>query len=118
MTGITSVSPVPAAPSRLKGMKWLRIKENIVGYLFIAPAVCIIGLFGLFPILYSIFMSLVNWRPRESTWVGLANYQKVLGDWNGPVMFIGGIFLFVLAIWVWKNAFRTAQKTGAICRWG
>lgn len=43
-----------------------RVRDNITGYLFIAPAVIIISIFGLFPILYAGYMSVFQWviQPR------------------------------------------------------
>lgn len=35
------------------------------GYLFVLPATLVIGVFGLFPTLYAIYMSLHRWRIRQ-----------------------------------------------------
>lgn len=43
-----------------------RLRDNVTGWLFILPAVVIIGIFGIFPILYAAYMSMFAWviRPR------------------------------------------------------
>ena len=48
----------------------LRTREQITGYLFILPALIIILVFGLFPIGYSLYMSLFNGRVTEGAFVG------------------------------------------------
>jgi multiple sugar transport system permease protein len=91
-------------------MKSLAMRENIAGYLFIAPAVLIIGLFGLFPILYSLYMSVIDWRPVRRDWVGIGNFQKAVGDWVGLLSVIAGIGLMVLAFWIWNKALRSMSN--------
>src|SRR5687768_14334558 len=39
-----------------------RIRDTMTGYAFIAPAVLIISVFGLFPIGYALYMSLHAWK--------------------------------------------------------
>jgi cellobiose transport system permease protein len=58
-------------------------------YLYIAPFFVVFGIFGLFPLLYTGWVSLTGWRvdvPGSSDkFVGLANYSRLLGDeffWN------------------------------------
>jgi len=88
-----------------------RIKENITAYLFILPAFLIIGVFGLIPIGYAIYMSLFNWRvTKGDIAINPSNYTKALGDWTGVALFLGGVVLLVLAYWVWNNAFKSQQR--------
>jgi multiple sugar transport system permease protein len=53
-------------------------------YLFIAPFFVIFGVFGLFPLLFSLWLSLQEWNPAAGLdamhWVGLDNYLFALGD--------------------------------------
>jgi multiple sugar transport system permease protein len=86
------------------------MNESLTGYIFILPAVAIIALFGLFPIGYSIYMSLFQWRVRKGDFIGLENYSKLIGDFEGLLLFLLGIGLLVAAYWVWKKAFRTMEK--------
>ena len=57
-----------------------RIKENIEGYLFIAPATLLIAIFGIFPILFTIFISLHRWRIKMGPFTGLKNYRRMFGS--------------------------------------
>ena len=59
--------------------------ENLTGYLFILPSVLIIGLFGLFPIVYSLYMSTLNWRARKGGFIGMDNYEKAIAGYAKAV---------------------------------
>lgn len=108
MTATVSSSMPPATRSRASVIA--RVKENLTAYLFILPAFLIIGVFGLFPIGYAIYMSLFNWRVTKGEFaVDPSNFTRALGDWTGVGLFLAGVALLVLAYWVWNNAFK-AQK--------
>lgn len=92
------------------------LKENITGYLFISPAVLVIAIFGLFPIGYSIYMSLFKWRVRKGDFIGLENYSDIIGDWGGLLIFIAGLVLLGLAFWVWNNAFRSINNGALVAK--
>lgn len=59
-----------------------RRQDTISGYLFVAPALIILILFLVIPILFTVWMSLRDWSgltpPTESAFVGLRNYTRVL----------------------------------------
>ena len=98
----------PATRSRASVIA--RVKENLTAYLFMLPAFLIIGVFGLFPIGYAIYMSLFNWRVTKGEFaVDPSNFTRALGDWTGVGLFLAGVAMLVLAYWVWNNAFK-AQK--------
>jgi len=108
LTATVSSSMPPATRSRASVIA--RVKENLTAYLFILPAFLIIGVFGLFPIGYAIYMSLFNWRVTKGEFaVDPSNFTRALGDWTGVGLFLAGVALLVLAYWVWNNAFK-AQK--------
>ena len=86
------------------------VKEQLTGWLFIAPALIIISIFGLFPIAYAFYMSTFKWRVKQGKFVGLGNYSKALGDWQGVLVFLAGFALLVLAYWVWKKAFKSSDN--------
>jgi putative chitobiose transport system permease protein len=59
----------------------LQARRAIVPYLFLLPAALVLGLFLLWPLGYACYLSFTNYNaltPPE--WVGLANYQRLLGD--------------------------------------
>lgn len=57
------------------------IKRNAWAYVFISPFYILYAVFGLFPLLYGIWLSFHKWdgiSPMQ--WVGLANYAKLMTD--------------------------------------
>ena len=83
-------------------------REQLIGYLFTAPAVAVIALFGLFPLGYAFYMSFFAWRVRQGPFRGLRNYGKALGEPDGILIFAAAIALLVLTVWVWRRACRAA----------
>jgi multiple sugar transport system permease protein len=81
---------VPVSPSRSRSPRSVhpraraplrrRAAENATAWLFIGPAVALIGLFGLFPALFTIYVSLFKYRGKpEGPFVGLGNYGELFG---------------------------------------
>jgi len=86
-------------------------REWLTGYLFVLPSALIIGVFGLFPIAYAVYMSLHRWRVRKGAFVGLQNYESIFGDWWGALAFFGGLLMILGAHWLWTDAFRREEGT-------
>ncbi|MHB8631072.1 MAG: carbohydrate ABC transporter permease [Candidatus Limnocylindria bacterium] len=61
------------------GGRW---REAVEGYLFLAPALLIIGGFHIWPALYAFYMSLFRWEILQEGFVGLQNYGRLLQDGN------------------------------------
>lgn len=89
-------------------------QEWLTGYLFILPAVLVIGIFGLFPIVYSLYMSVYSWRIRQGAFIGLKNYIDTLGNWGAAGAFFGGLLLIIAAHWVWTSAFKRMEARRTI----
>ena len=82
----------PPAIARALGSRRGRLLiENLTAYLFLAPAGLLILLFGIFPVAFAFFVSLHRWRRFPDEYVGLANYERALGN-------LGYILFFWLAL--------------------
>jgi len=58
-----------------------RRREAVTGWAMVSPAVVLIGLFGLVPVVWSVLISLQhNDLPTPATWAGLANYRQLADD--------------------------------------
>lgn len=92
-------------------------------YLFISPFFIGFAIFGLYPMLYSIYLSFTQFKFRApSVWVGLANYQAILSDqdfWtsisNTLILWLGTlpvqiILAFLIASMI--NSFITSRYRG------
>lgn len=113
---MTASLPELSPKVRLRSPFLTKLNENLTAYLFILPAFLVIGVFGLFPIGYAIYMSLFNWRVTKGAFTGMANYTKLFGDWTGLALFLVGIAMLVLAYWVWNKAFRSVRKGETIAK--
>lgn len=82
-------------------------REQFEGYLFILPAAIIIFVFGLFPIGYSLYMSMQRWIINRTAFIGDANYVKLFGSWSNFALTVLGIFLFALAFVLWSKGFQS-----------
>ena len=56
--------------------------ESVTGWALVSPAVVLIGVFGLLPVLMSLQLSFQksDLLTPETPWVGLENYQVMWGD--------------------------------------
>ena len=86
---MTDSSPetITAIPAR--ATRWREIREGATGLLFIAPASIIIFVFGLFPIVFSVYVSLHRWRITQGPFVGLGNFVRAIDN-----------LAYVLAFWI------------------
>ena len=85
-----------------------KYSDHINGYLFILPAFLIIGLFGIFPVFFGMYMSLHKWKVFKGRFLGFENYQKIVGDIGSFWIFILGLLIMISSYWVWsefKNKF-------------
>ncbi len=71
------------------------IKENLTGYLFIAPATLLVLVFGIFPVFFALYMSLHKWRIKQGAFIGINNYVKAIGDIAYLLFFAVGLVAFV-----------------------
>lgn len=76
------------------------IQENLTAYLFIAPSLLIIFVFGIFPVAFAFFVSLHRWRRFPEGYRGLDAYVDALGNmafvvffWLAIGILIYGLFL-------------------------
>lgn len=95
-----SAAPAPPSPPRLTFRQRLSLADvKWSPYLYIAPFFVLFGVVGLFPLLYTSYLSMFDrdLLDPEGTFIGLANYVELLGDtqfWNALV---NTISIFVLS---------------------
>jgi lactose/L-arabinose transport system permease protein len=54
--------------------------DRRAGFILCLPALVVMLGFMLYPLLYAIQMSFLNWKPRSSRWIGLSNYIRLFKD--------------------------------------
>ncbi len=87
--------------------------ENLTAYLFLAPAGCLIVLFGLFPVAFAFFVSLHRWRRFPDEYVGLANYEKALGNLGYILFFWLALLGFTAALMLSRRLRTRLRETNA-----
>jgi len=85
---------VPVPPSRQIGRRQRLIRENLLAYAFLTPALILLFVFGIFPVGFAFFVSLHRWRRFPGDYLGLNNYTQALDN-----------FAYVLFFWVALGAF-------------
>ena len=70
-----------------------KIREYLTGYLFIAPAVILIFIFGIFPVGFALYVSVHKWRLKQGDFLGLKNYVSGVGN----LAYLGAFVLALLA---------------------
>lgn len=72
------------APPRVTPRRWRRLRELSLGYLLLAPALVLLIVFELFPVLYGLFISTCNWRlncgDNLERFIGADNYVRAFSD--------------------------------------
>lgn len=79
------------------------LKETLTAYLFLAPALILIFLFGIFPVGFALYVSFHKWLIVRGDFLGLANYVSAVDEFA----YIG---LFVLAVGCFAGAFAWGRK--------
>ncbi len=91
----------PSAPSAEKAPRsrwstWFDLKA--APYLLVSPYFILFAIFGLFPLGFTVWVSLHDWElAGDREWIGLENYTELLQDgefWNSVLNTVG---MFVLA---------------------
>ncbi|MFI6824708.1 carbohydrate ABC transporter permease [Micromonospora sp. NPDC050187] len=90
-------TPPPARPP--KGVRLARLDQRWSPYLYIAPFFLLFGVFGLYPLGYTFWVSLHDWDllGSDHPFVGMENYTKLMADadfWHAVVNTLG---IFVIS---------------------
>ncbi len=72
-------TPAPEISARKRAL--IQIWRNRHFYLFISPFFLLFAVFGLYPVLFSFYLSFMKWDGlTQMHWVGLANFRLMLED--------------------------------------
>ncbi|MBK8911946.1 MAG: sugar ABC transporter permease [Chlorobi bacterium] len=104
-----------------------RLESRSITWGFLSPWLLTLGLFWLWPLLYSFYLSFTSYKTlsNQMTWIGLGNYSRLFGDevfWKALVntlIFVVGtipfttIFALLLAVLLNKNiAWKGFYRSG------
>jgi multiple sugar transport system permease protein len=105
-----TTSPEPAKISKRPKIRWRNLRENLTGCLFVFPAFLLIFIFGLFPIGFSVYVSLHKWRINPGDFNGLDNYTKALGNLAYVAFFWVAAILIFLAVRSFRDLVKMAKE--------
>ncbi|WP_083397200.1 carbohydrate ABC transporter permease [Plantibacter sp. MMLR14_011] len=101
MTSQPILAPAAVRVTRARG-GGRPLRRNLTGWLFLAPAIALIGVFTITPFAQAILLSFQSWDgvSPDTPWVGLANYEFIAGDvvfWASMrnVLFFGIVGFFL-----------------------
>ena len=96
--GVASTPPTfrsASPPTRSPYYIW----EKAAPYVFISPFFILFGIFGAFPILFAVWISMQDWKSvRSSEFVGLKHYARLLTDNNFHIALSNTIILGILVV--------------------
>lgn len=78
-----------------------RTRNDFEGWLFVAPAFIFIAIFGLWPLVFTVFMSLHKWRIIKGPFIGFGNYAKVFGDLSSFLVLAAAAPAFAISSLTW-----------------
>jgi multiple sugar transport system permease protein len=94
--------------SLFSGANSRKLREYLTGYLFIAPAVILIFIFGIFPVGFALYVSVHKWRLKQGGFIGLKNYVSGVGN----LAYLAAFILALLAFAAVYLLVRGKQKEG------
>ncbi|AYY12909.1 sugar ABC transporter permease [Actinobacteria bacterium YIM 96077] len=86
-------------PRRARRPSWARLDMKISPYLYVAPFFILFAIFGLYPLGYTVWISMTDTSPLsvDTSFVGTENFVRLFGDtrfWNSVINTLG---MFVVA---------------------
>lgn len=97
----------------LTGRQTRRLREALLAYAFLLPSFVIIGLFGLFPILFAAFESTLRGLNKiVGTYDGLGNYVQAIGYLTYVLFFWSAALLIYIAVRGVVDAAQLARSRG------
>lgn len=55
------------------------MRDTVTAYLFLSPSALVIGVFGIFPVFFTLYVSVYRWRLSKGAFSGFDNYAKLFG---------------------------------------
>ena len=97
----TAVAPTadasPITPRRRRSR--LKLRNSLIGWSFILPNFVGFALLTLVPVVTLFYMSLTNWNVfGKADWVGLANFQRLIGDGSFRISVLNTLYYSALHI--------------------
>ncbi len=113
-TSAMNIQPVSGLAKVFAGRWGRRVRENLTAYLFLFPALSLIFIFGLFPVAFSLYVSLYKWRIKQDKFLGLGNYVKAMDELAYVLAFGLAIGAIWLTYWFLRRTWQMARENREI----
>lgn len=71
--------PSPTTP-KTSGVSKKRIRDILLGYAFLAPALILLLVFEFYPLFLGLYISMCNWKTSCKDFIGFDNYTRAFND--------------------------------------
>ncbi|WP_345801381.1 sugar ABC transporter permease [Microbacterium sp. AZCO] len=94
---VATAAKPPASPRRRRSK--LALRNTLIGWSFILPNFLGFALLTLVPVVTLFYMSFTNWNVfGKADWIGLANFQRLLGDGSFRISVVNTLYYSVMHI--------------------
>lgn len=99
------------------GRRGRNLKETLTAYLFLAPALILIFVFGIFPVGFALYVSLHKWLIVRGEFRGLRNYVEAVDNLAYIGAFALGLGALAGAVLLLRKIIREARGEGVRPWW-
>ncbi len=103
---------VPVSTKRQQSRRKRVLIENLTAYAFLAPALILLFVFGIFPVGFAFFVSLYRWRRFPVNYLGLSNYVNALDNFAYVVFFWLAFGVLVYGIILLRHLWQAPAERG------
>jgi multiple sugar transport system permease protein len=96
----------------IAGKRRRKMREALIGYLFVLPATLATVIFGLWPVVAGFYESIKAGSPITNKYVGMANYTRALGSLIYILLFALCAIFLLMAYRAWQKMIRYRQERG------
>lgn len=96
----------------IAGKRRRKLREALIGYLFVLPAATATFLFGIWPVVAGFYESLKSGSPLTNKYVGLDNYIRSMGSLSYILLFTVCLVFLYVGYRSWRSAYAHAQENG------
>ncbi|MEO8396843.1 MAG: sugar ABC transporter permease, partial [Chloroflexota bacterium] len=86
------------------------LQENLTAYVFLAPALLLLFVFGIFPVGFAFFVSLHRWRRFPGNFLGLNNYVQALDNLAYVLFFWLSVGALVYALMMLRRMWKANDQ--------
>ena len=94
----------------LSSRRGRNLREYLTAYSMITPAMVLIFTFGIFPVLFAVYVSLHKWKIKKGDFLGLTNFTKAVDSLAYLLFFALALGLIFFAVKAFMNVSKLARE--------